>query len=332
VGVAVGVTVGIGVGVGDGSGVGVGVGLTVGVVVGVAVGVAVGVEVAVAVGVAVGVGVGVGSGIGVGVGLRGCGVGVGVGVCGVGVGVGVCGVGVGVGVCGVGVGVGVCGVGVGVGVCGVGVGVGVCGVGVGVGLGGGGVGVGVGGFGQSSHFSMVNRTTYHGSFMNTTVRVQQKTHPCGVVKVPAKYDEPSCCLRLVIARPGIWFGRCAIASGSRAACGQRAIAFLVCRAAFSSAVLNPFPLNCSSERMMFAPSAPFGNAASSSCVNFAIIASIFAAEMWPLLLRCLRCFAASSGTTGAKATRMASTVAICLEKLFFICLFWGGLIASHEGT
>jgi hypothetical protein len=63
----------------------------------------------------------------------------------------------------------------------------VCGVGVGVG--GGGVGVGVGGgggFGQSLHLSIVNRTTYHGSFTNTTVRVQQNTHPSGVVKVPAK--------------------------------------------------------------------------------------------------------------------------------------------------
>jgi hypothetical protein len=48
------------------------------------------------------------------------------------------------------------------------------------------VGVGVGGVGQSLHCSIVNRTTYHGSFTNTTVRVQQNTHPSGVVKVPAK--------------------------------------------------------------------------------------------------------------------------------------------------
>jgi hypothetical protein len=39
---------------------------------------------------------------------------------------------------------------------------------------------------QSLHFSMVKRTTYHGSFTNTTVRVQQNTQPSGVVKVPAK--------------------------------------------------------------------------------------------------------------------------------------------------
>jgi len=72
----------------------------------------------------------------------------------------------------------------------------------------GGVGVGVGvGFGrQSWHFSMVKRTTYHGSFTNTTVRVQQKTQPSAVVYVPAKYDEPSCCFRFVIANPGIRFG------------------------------------------------------------------------------------------------------------------------------
>jgi hypothetical protein len=36
------------------------------------------------------------------------------------------------------------------------------------------------------HLSIVNRTMYHGSFTNTTVRVQQNTHPSGVVKVPAK--------------------------------------------------------------------------------------------------------------------------------------------------
>ncbi len=125
-------------------------------------------------------------------------------------------------------------------------------------------------------------------------------------------------MRLVIAKPGIPLGRCAIASGSRIACGQRVIAFCALRAAFSSAVLNPFPLNCSSERMMFAPKAPFGKAASSSCVNLAIIASIFAAEIRPL--RCLRCFAASSGASGAKATRMVSPAAICLIKLFFMFL------------
>jgi hypothetical protein len=69
------------------------------------------------------------------------------------------------------------------------------------------VGVGVGLGRQSRHFSMVKRTTYHGSFTNTTVRVQQKTQPSEVVYVPAKYDEPSCCFRFVIANPGIRFGR-----------------------------------------------------------------------------------------------------------------------------
>jgi hypothetical protein len=122
------------------------------------------------------------------------------------------------------------------------------GVAVGVGVGGGGVGiavgVGIGGDVQSLHFSMVKRTTYHGSFTNTTVRVQQNTHPSDVVKVPAKYDEPSCCLRLVIAKPGIPVGKCAIACGNRLACGQRVIAFCALLADFSNAVLNPFPLNC----------------------------------------------------------------------------------------
>lgn len=61
-------------------------------------------------------------------------------------------------------------------------GVGTGGVGVGV----AGVGVGVGTLEQSLHLSIVNRTTYHGSFTNTTVRVQQNTHPSGVVYVPAK--------------------------------------------------------------------------------------------------------------------------------------------------
>jgi len=65
---------------------------------------------------------------------------------------------------------------------------------------------------------------------------------------------------------------------------------------------------------MFEPSAPFGKAASSSCVNLAIIASIFAAEILPVILRCLRCFAASSGAAGAKATKMASAVAMCLRR------------------
>jgi hypothetical protein len=55
-----------------------------------------------------------------------------------------------------------------------------------VGRGGVGVGVGGGSVGQSLHFSIVNRTTYQGSFTNTTVRVQQNTHASGVVKVPAK--------------------------------------------------------------------------------------------------------------------------------------------------
>jgi len=68
---------------------------------------------------------------------------------------------------------------------------------------------------------------------------------------------------------------------------------------------------------MFAPTAPFGKAASSSCVNLAIIASISAAEMWPLLLRCFWCFAASSGANDPKAIRIASTAAICLRKLSF---------------
>jgi hypothetical protein len=92
-------------------------------------------------------------------------------------------VGVAVGVA-VGIGSGV-GVAVGVAVA-VGVGVGV-GVGVAVGLAVGVVvSVGIGGDVQSLHFSMVKRTTYHGSFTNTTVRVQQNTHASGVVKVPAK--------------------------------------------------------------------------------------------------------------------------------------------------
>jgi hypothetical protein len=123
-----------------------------------------------------------------------------------------------------------------------------------------------------------------------------------------------------MARPGITLGRCDIASGSRVACGQRVIAFRVCLSAFSSAVLNPLPLNCSSERMMLAPSVPFGKAASSSCVNLAIIASIFAAEMWPLLLRCFRCFAASRGASGANATKIANIASIRLKKLFFMFL------------
>jgi hypothetical protein len=43
-------------------------------------------------------------------------------------------------------------------------------------------------------------------------------------------------------------------------------------------------------------------------------------ERW---LRCLLlCFAASSGASGAKATKMASTPAICLEKLLFMFLYW----------
>lgn len=122
---------------------------------------------------------------------------------------------------------------------------------------------------------------------------------------------------MVIAKPGIRLGRCAIACGSRLACGQRVIAFCALLAAFSSAVLNPFPRNCSSERMMFAPTAPLGKAASSSCVNLAIIASIFAAEIWPLL-RFVRCLAASSGAQGAKATTRANTAAICFGSLVFI--------------
>jgi hypothetical protein len=73
-------------------------------------------------------------------------------------------------------------------------------IGGGVGVG---VGVGVGSGPQSRHFSMVKRITYHGSFTNTTVRVQQKTQPSEVVYVPVKYDEPSCCIRFVIANPGI---------------------------------------------------------------------------------------------------------------------------------
>ena len=72
---------------------------------------------------------------------------------------------------------------------------------------------------------------------------------------------------------------------------------------------------------MFDPRAPFGKAASSSCVNLAMIASIFAAEIWPLLLRCFRCFAASRGAAGAKATTMAKAVAMCLKKRVFMLLF-----------
>jgi hypothetical protein len=128
-------------------------------------------------------------------------------------------------------------------------------------------------------------------------------------------------LRLVIAKPGLPLGRCAIASGNRIACGQRVIAFCALLAACCSAVLNPLPLNCSSERIMFAPSAPLGKAASSSCVNLATSASIFAAETWPLL-RCLRCFAASSGANGARTTRIANIIAICFRRLFFIFLSW----------
>ena len=126
---------------------------------------------------------------------------------------------------------------------------------------------------------------------------------------------------MVIVKPGIPLGRCAIASGNRIACGQRVIAFRALLAACCSAVLNPFPLNCSSERMTFAPNAPRGKAASSSCVNLAISASIFAAETWPLL-RCLRCFAASSGANGARTTRIANIAAICFRRLFFIFLSW----------
>jgi hypothetical protein len=62
---------------------------------------------------------------------------------------------------------------------------------------------------------------------------------------------------------------------------------------------------------MFAPTAPLGKAASSSCVNLAIVASIFAAETWPFI----RCLAASSGTQGAKATTMATAAAICVRSL-----------------
>ena len=128
-------------------------------------------------------------------------------------------------------------------------------------------------------------------------------------------------MRLVIVKPGIPLGKCAIAFGNRLACGQRVIASCALFAAFSSAVFNPLPLNCSSERIMFAPSAPLGKAASSSCVNLAISASIFAAETRPLL-RCLRCFAASSGANGARTTRIANIAAICFKRLFFIFLSW----------
>ena len=65
---------------------------------------------------------------------------------------------------------------------------------------------------------------------------------------------------------------------------------------------------------MFAPTAPLGKAASSSCVNLAIVASIFAAETWPLL-PFVRCLAASSGAQGAKATTMANAAAICVRSL-----------------
>jgi hypothetical protein len=84
--------------------------------------------------------------------------------------------------------------------------------------------------------------------------------------------------------------------------------------------------------MMFAPTAPGGKAASSSCVNWAIAASTFAMETW-LLLRFLRCLAASSGAKGAKATKMANAPAICLENLFFIVLRGTGRLAtSYKGN
>ena len=190
-------------------------------------------------------------------------------------------------------------------------------------------GVGVGAFEQSLHLSIVNRTTYQGSFTNTTVRVQQNTHPSGVVYVPAKYDEPSCCVRLVILRPGIFLGRCAIAFGSSAACGQEPIAVSALATACSSAVRSPSPLNCFSERITVEPRAPLGNAANSSCVNLAIIASIFAAEMWPLLLRCLWRFAASTGASGVKTSSTASTLDVCLKKLVFMLCCGGEALLLH---
>jgi hypothetical protein len=83
---------------------------------------------------------------------------------------------------------------------------------------------------------------------------------------------------------------------------------------------------------MFAPSVPFGKAASSSCVNLATIASIFAAEMWPLLVRCLRCFAASSDVSGAATTRVASAAAMCLSNVLLIFMSERGLLRRSETT
>jgi hypothetical protein len=75
------------------------------------------------------------------------------------------------------------------------------------------------------------------------------------------------------------------------------------------------------------PSVPGGNFERSSWEYCAAFFCIFLApkssfERW---LRCfflLFCFAASSGASGTKATRMASTAAICLKKLLLMFLSW----------
>jgi hypothetical protein len=85
------------------------------------------------------------------------------------------------------------------------------------------------------------------------------------------------------------------------------------------------------------PSVPGGNSKRRSwaycaaffCISLAPTSSF---ERW---LRCfflLFCFAASSGVSGAKATRMASTADICLKKLLFMSCPGRGLTASQEGT
>ncbi len=82
------------------------------------------------------------------------------------------------------------------------------------------------------------------------------------------------------------------------------------------------------------PSVPGGRSERSSrayCAAFPCIslAPNISFERW---LRCfflLFCFAASSGPSGAKATRMASTVDICFKKLLFMGLVVPEALMHH---
>jgi hypothetical protein len=59
------------------------------------------------------------------------------------------------------------------------------------------------------------------------------------------------------------------------------------------------------------------------------LAPSIAFERWARCLFFLFCFAASSGPSGAKATKMASTVDICLKKLLFMSLVVPEALLCH---